>query len=110
MYFTLIVPRRQFETLLTTERCQRILAEIAGFLLKSVNVSNCFSGACIMLRSSGSQRPRVVGYLIIRHVSSKCVKLVSGGIRIGFIVGILDRARPWVVQYDCSPVVDIISG
>ena len=84
------------------EWCPRVLAQVAVFVLKPMDVSGGFSGTFIRNQFAGRGRRNVIEYFSIRlicNVSIKCVTIRSRRARIGFTVGILALARVWVVRY-----------
>ena len=84
------------------EWCPWVVAQVAVFMLKTVDVSDYLPGAFIMNLFPGGGSRSVIEYYSIRlvcNVATRFVRLRSSRAWIGFTVGILALARVWVVRY-----------
>src|SRR5207302_9414181 len=90
-YLAFDEPRCQFETVLAGKWCPWVITQISDFFLKSLHVSNRFSGAWIASRFTRGRRRRDnirLYHMRLGRNLIQCVGFVTPMIQVSFIVGI----------------------
>ena len=100
-----------FENLLAIELCSWGLAQVTVFVLKPVNITECFLGTFIIYLVANRGRGSIVDYFNIRlrckgSITGVPLPLICAWIR--FIIGILALAHILVMEHFCFHIFEKI--